>query len=80
MACYRRPQPKPGQGTPVATGAASFFRFSGLARGGLSTTGEAPPGHCWNRAPDRGLTTFTNGVLREIENAAFGMPAADRAP
>lgn len=66
-------------GTPVATGAATFFRFSGLAdAGGLSTTEKRLQGTVGTALADLivASTTFTNGVLREIENAAFGMPAA----
>lgn len=66
-------------GTPVATGVATFWRYSGTAdAGGLSTTEKRAQGTIGVVLADMIVanTTFTNGVLRQIDNAAFGLPAS----
>lgn len=66
-------------GTPVATGTAGYWRFSGTAdAGGSSTTEKRAQGTVGTALADMivASTTFTSGVLRQIDNAAFGMPAS----
>ena len=66
-------------GTPVATGTGAFWRFSGTAdAGGSSTTEKRAQGTIGTALADMivASTTFTSGVLRQIDNAAFGLPAS----
>ena len=66
-------------GTPVATGVASFFRFSGTAdAGALSTTEVRAQGTVGTVLTDMivASTTFTASVLRQIDAFAIGMPAS----
>ena len=66
-------------GTPVDTGTAGYWRFSGTAdAGGSSTTEKRAQGTIGTALADMivASTTFTSGVLRQIDNAAFGLPAS----
>lgn len=65
-------------GTPVATGVAGYWRFSATTdTGALSTTEKRAQGTIGTVLADMivASTTFTASVLRQIDNAAFGMPA-----
>lgn len=66
-------------GTPVATGTAGYFRFSATGDAGASSTTEKRLQGTVNTALADLIvasTTFTSGVLRQINNASFGMPAS----
>lgn len=66
-------------GTCVASGTATFFRFSGLSDTGvLSTTEKRVQGTIGTALTDMIVdsTTFTSTILRKIDNAVFGMPAS----
>lgn len=66
-------------GTPVATGTAGYWRFSGTAdAGGASTTEKRAQGTIGTALADVivASTTFTASVLRQIDNFVVGMPAS----
>lgn len=66
-------------GTPGATGTATFWRFTTIADDGSSSTSvKRAQGTVGTVLADMivASTTFTSAVLREIDNAAFGLPAA----
>lgn len=66
-------------GTCVASGTATFYRFSGLTDPGtLSTTEKRAQGSVGTLLADLLVanTTFTSGALRQVDSFALGMPAS----
>jgi len=67
------------EGTCVASGVATFYRFSGLAdAGALSTTEKRVQGTVGTVLADLlvSSTTYTSATVRRIDSYAVGMPAA----